>query len=65
MAVKTKVSYESCSMFVQGLEMNCPLCGVLVKSGERHMCEQQKPTISARITGRDPSHRNKVRRRKA
>lgn len=28
----------SCQMFVSGLEMNCPLCNTLVKSGETHSC---------------------------
>jgi hypothetical protein len=41
--VKTKISYGKCTMFVQGMDMNCPMCGVLVKSGEQHACEQPKP----------------------
>ena len=45
MKVKTTVSYSHCSLFVEGLEMNCPLCGVLVKSGERHQCQQPEPKI--------------------
>jgi hypothetical protein len=42
-AIKTKVSYGACSVFVQGMDMNCPLCGVLVKSGETHKCETKQP----------------------
>lgn len=38
------VTYGECSIFVQGIEMNCPLCGVLVKSGTHHPCT--KPEIS-------------------
>lgn len=36
--VQASVSYGRCKIYVQGLDMNCPLCGVLVKSGERHTC---------------------------
>lgn len=43
MATKINVSYGKCSMFVQGMEMNCPLCGVLVKSGDKHECEKTEP----------------------
>jgi len=38
--MKVKVSYGQCSMYVLGMDMNCPLCGVLVKSGENHKCEK-------------------------
>lgn len=40
MKVKVKVGSASCSFFVQGMDMNCPLCGVLVLSGERHECSR-------------------------
>lgn len=33
------INYGKCSMVVVGLDMNCPLCGVLVKSGGSHDCE--------------------------
>jgi hypothetical protein len=65
--MKAKLSYATCSLFVVGLEMDCPLCGLLVKSGQRHTCEKpdpDKPAIRKPIEGRDPSHRVKVRRRK-
>lgn len=35
---KVSVSYAHCSLFVVGVEMNCPMCKALVKSGERHTC---------------------------
>ena len=38
--MKTKISYALCSIFVEGLEMKCPLCGVLVKSGVSHECSK-------------------------
>jgi len=38
-------SYAKCYLFVVGLEMHCPLCGELVRSGERHACETPKPQI--------------------
>ena len=41
-------SYGKCSMTVLGLDMNCPLCGVLVKSGESHDCEKSKPKVVSR-----------------
>lgn len=43
MAIKTKINYGKCSIVVQGMEMNCPLCGTLVKSGETHECENRQP----------------------
>jgi len=43
--MKAKVSYEDCSLYVLGMDMNCPLCRVLVKSGEHHMCS--RPEIEA------------------
>lgn len=39
--MKTKVSYGKCHVQVVGIDMNCPMCGVLVKSGETHDCEKQ------------------------
>ena len=39
MTTKTNTNYGKCSMFVEGMDMNCPLCKTLVKSGERHECE--------------------------
>lgn len=42
--MKTKLSYAVCSITVQGLDMNCPLCGVLVESGNSHQCS--KPEAS-------------------
>jgi hypothetical protein len=35
---KAKVTGE-CFVYVEGMNMNCPLCGVIVRSGERHSCK--------------------------
>jgi hypothetical protein len=34
-----KVTGE-CFVFVQGMSLNCPLCGVIVRSGEQHTCKE-------------------------
>lgn len=36
--VKARVSGE-CFVYVEGMSMNCPLCGVIVRSGEQHSCK--------------------------
>lgn len=41
--MKAKIKYGTFSLFVVGLEMNCPLCGTLVKSGETHKCGTPEP----------------------
>lgn len=44
--MKTKVSWGHCQIFVQGMDMVCPLCGVQVKDGEAHEChkiDEEKP----------------------
>jgi hypothetical protein len=43
--MKAKVSYGHCSLYVFGMEMNCPMCGVLVKSGEQHSCSSERRQI--------------------
>jgi hypothetical protein len=35
------VSYGNCTISVLGMDMNCPLCKVLVKSGQRHQCHKE------------------------
>lgn len=45
--MKTRVSYAHCQMFVEGLDMNCPLCGLFVKSGQRHECSKPETQCSA------------------
>jgi hypothetical protein len=38
------MSYAKCSIFVSGLDMKCPLCQAIVRSGESHECQRpQKP----------------------
>ena len=39
----TKINYGKCEIEVIGMDMNCPLCGTLVKSGETHACERGEP----------------------
>jgi len=39
--VKVKVEYAECRVQLIGLQMNCPLCGLLVKDGEEHMCRKE------------------------
>jgi hypothetical protein len=36
--MKIKISYGSCSISVLGTDITCPLCGTVVKSGQRHKC---------------------------
>lgn len=38
--MKTKVHYENCTIRVESMEIVCPLCKVLVKSGEQHTCSK-------------------------
>lgn len=38
-----------CEMFLLGLDLNCPNCGVLVKSGEHHSCKQAKPKKKKKV----------------
>ncbi len=42
--MKKQINYAECSMFVLGLDMDCPLCGVKVESGQKHRCESPEPT---------------------
>jgi hypothetical protein len=36
-----RLSYGSCVIYCNGMEINCPLCGRLVKSGQRHECKKR------------------------
>jgi hypothetical protein len=38
----------TCSLSVIGMDMNCPLCGTLVKSGESHSCSKGAPKKAVR-----------------
>jgi hypothetical protein len=43
MALKVKVgstSWGKCEMYVEGLDMKCPLCGADIPSGHTHECER-------------------------
>jgi hypothetical protein len=37
------ISYGKCAVWVEGMEMKCPLCGTLVRSGENHACKVEQP----------------------
>lgn len=41
------ITYDNCSLYVLGMDLKCPLCGSLVKSGETHRCSS-KPTKKKR-----------------
>jgi hypothetical protein len=41
--MSVKVSYELCSIKVRGMEIRCPLCHTVVRSGQSHRCERKKP----------------------
>jgi len=38
--VRASVASATCLVYVEGMEMTCPLCGTLVRSGERHQCKR-------------------------
>lgn len=44
--MKINVSVANCQMFVQGIDMNCPLCGFLVLSGTNHACAKEEPKLT-------------------
>lgn len=41
--MKTKITYNVCTISVVGMEITCPFCKTLVKSGQTHHCEGNKP----------------------
>jgi len=47
-SMKYSISVGKCSISVQGVDMQCPLCKVMVRSGQAHECEQGKPARKAR-----------------
>ena len=40
---KASLSVETCLIYVRGLTATCPLCGVLVESGQTHCCSKPEP----------------------
>ena len=40
---KVKVTYSRCQIYVQGGEMDCPLCGGRVSDGKVHLCGKDEP----------------------
>lgn len=52
--VSMSITSAQCSVFLVGMEMRCPLCKVLVRSGEHHEC---------RIELRKPARKKKESRR--
>jgi hypothetical protein len=44
---KLSIRIGHCKMFVEGMDMSCPLCGVLVQSGQTHECQTPEPKKKA------------------
>jgi hypothetical protein len=59
--MKTKMSYSECSIYVQGISMNCPLCGTLVEDGERHDCKKPYAEAPPVIEGQTKKKERKLR----
>jgi hypothetical protein len=51
--MKTKWSYEHCSIRAEGVDFPCPLCETIVKAGVTHNC--RKPKKMAPICGEEQS----------
>lgn len=49
--MNSSLNYSKCSVFADGTEMNCPLCGVRVHQGGLHECSL--PAIASAKTQRD------------
>jgi len=49
-SMKYSIGVGKCSIAVQGVDMQCPLCKVMVRSGQTHECEQLRP-LTAREKG--------------
>jgi ferredoxin len=51
---------ETCSIYVCGMTISCPLCQVIVESGTHHHCEieaKTKPKKTKKVTVRMDSRR--------
>lgn len=44
--MKIAITVGKCHMFVLGMDLVCPLCKVLVRSGTQHECQIQEPVPS-------------------
>jgi len=53
--MKSNISYGMCSIKVSGMDMTCPFCLTLVKSGQHHQCSPAEITVK-------PIRRKKTRR---
>lgn len=42
--LEMKWNSDSCTMSVEGMSLKCPVCRVLVESGQKHSCKQPKLT---------------------
>lgn len=40
--------WRKCTIYVEGTGVDCPLCGVHVKSGERHECERPEKAVESK-----------------
>lgn len=48
---RVSVKVGGCSIYFSGLNMaiKCPACGVVVRDGEEHRCENGKPVIDGEL----------------
>lgn len=38
-----------CDVYVEGMDMPCPLCSTLVRSGQRHHCKATEEPITRKV----------------
>lgn len=38
--LKVRRVVGECFVYVEGMAINCPLCGAIVRSGEQHTCKE-------------------------
>jgi DNA-directed RNA polymerase subunit RPC12/RpoP len=50
--MSTKINYQSFTITVQGMDFDCPLCGVKILSGNVHQCgTEDRPASTKPNTG--------------
>jgi hypothetical protein len=53
-----KWTSESCEMSVEGMSLKCPVCGVLVESGQTHSCKQPPLSSAPALRGKKAKRGN-------
>ncbi|WP_148214981.1 MULTISPECIES: hypothetical protein [Acidobacterium] len=48
--VSARGSLFGCTVYVEGMEIDCPLCGTHVATGQRHRCEKQRTEAARHLT---------------